>query len=107
MRINIVPMSVNKAWRGGPRYRTNDYKDYEKELFYKLPKMKIPEGKLFLKLEIGTSSKRADLDNFCKVFLDVLSKKYDFNDNRIYGMDLWKEDVEKGKEFIYFNISAL
>jgi Holliday junction resolvase RusA-like endonuclease len=107
-RIKIKPMSVNGAWRGGPRYRTNEYKAYEEELLYMLPKgLKLPSGKLFLRLTVGVSSKASDLDNCVKPFLDILQKKYKFNDKLVYGMDLWKDDVKKGEEYIEFDISAL
>lgn len=101
-------MSVNKAWRGGPRYRTKDYLAYEQELMYMLPKsVKIPVGRLFLRLTVGVSNKASDLDNVVKPFLDILQKKYGFNDKLVYVMDLAKEDTKKGEEFIDFEISAL
>jgi len=37
--IPIKALSVNKAWRGR-RFKTNDYKNFETEMLYKLPEMK-------------------------------------------------------------------
>lgn len=74
-----------------------------------LPKgLKCPSGRLLLQLTIGVSSKAFDLDNCLKPILDILQKKYpNFNDKNIYGMDLWKEIVPKGSEYIDFDISPL
>ena len=105
-KINIKPLSVNNAWQG-KRFKTNLYKSYEQELFYLLPKLKIPEGKLRLKLLFGLSSKAGDLDNPVKPFIDILQKKYLFNDKKIYKLEIEKIDVKKGKEFISFEIMSI
>ena len=105
MKINIKPLSVNKAWKG-KRFKSNMYKVYEIELLYKLPKLNIPKKiKLELNIHVGFSSKGSDLDNVCKPFQDILSKKYGFNDNQIYKLIMTKEIVPKKAEFISFNIS--
>lgn len=105
-KIEIKPISVNDCWRGR-RFKTPEYEVYEKELFYKLKKQKVPTGKIFLRITAGISSKNADLDNIVKPFVDVLQKRLGFNDRQIYGMDLWKEDVKKGQEYIEFEIQDL
>lgn len=102
-RIKIKPLSVNKAFMGR-RFKTQDYKDYEQELFYLLPKLKVQKGKLKLEITAGLSSKNADIDNIAKIFIDVLQVKYDFNDKLIYKLILNKVDVKKGSEFIEFKI---
>ncbi|WBC28420.1 resolvase [Rhodobacteraceae phage LS06-2018-MD05] len=105
MKINIKPLSINDAFLGR-RFKSNKYKMYEFELWYKLPDLKIPKGiKLELKINVGFSSKGSDLDNICKPFQDVISKKYKFNDNQIYRLVMNKEIVKKGSEFIYFELS--
>jgi Holliday junction resolvase RusA-like endonuclease len=101
--IKIKPLSSNRCWQGR-RFKTQDYKDYEEELFYKLPKIKIPEGNLRLEIEVGYSNKVADIDNFAKPFIDILQKKYSFNDNRIYELFIIKTITKKGDEFIAFRI---
>tara|TARA_R110000851_G_scaffold203395_1_gene355229 strand:- start:48 stop:386 length:339 start_codon:yes stop_codon:yes gene_type:complete len=102
-KINIKPLSVNKAWRGR-RFKTKDYTQFEKDLLLLLPKdVKVPEGELSLWITYGFSSKGSDIDNPTKMVIDILSKKYGFNDNRIYHLDLTKEIVKKGNEFIKFD----
>jgi len=100
IEIKIKPLSVNCSYRGR-RFKTQLYKDYEQELFYRLPKMEIPDGNLKIKIVVGYKTKASDIDNVLKPFLDILQKKYHFNDNRIYEINIKKE---VGKEFIKFKI---
>lgn len=104
--IKIKPLSVNRCWQGR-RFKTPDYNDYEKELLYLLPKKLIYPGKLSLYIKIGFSSKASDLDNAMKPILDILQKKYNFDDKRIYKIEASKIDVKKGEEFIDFELSTL
>ena len=100
--IQIKPLSVNKAWQG-KRYKTNIYKSYEWALEGHLPKkIDIPEGKLFIKLTFGFTSAGSDWDNPIKPFVDILQKKYNFDDNRIYGGLVLKEITKN--PFIQFEI---
>jgi len=102
--IRLKALSVNDSWRGR-RFKTQEYKDYEYGLSFLLPTfLKIPKGKLKLEILVGFSSKASDLDNILKPFIDVLQKKYKFNDNRIYKLKIEKEIILKGKEFIKFKI---
>ena len=101
--INIKPLSINQAYRGR-RFKTNEYKAYEEELLWLLPKMKVPKTDLCLEIEVGLSSKLADLDNVAKIFIDCLQKKYSFNDKEIYKIIMEKELVKKGEEYIEFYI---
>src|SRR3990167_10343001 len=98
-KIQIKPLSVNRVWQGR-RFKTPDYKAYEREMILLLPKKKIPQGRLFLRLTVGVSSKNSDIDNPVKPILDILQKKYLFNDKKIYLMEVEKVDVEKEEEFI-------
>ena len=104
--IKIKPLSINECFQGR-RFKTIDYLIYEKTIWWLLPKLKIPKGKLKVYLEFGLSSKPADIDNPVKPMVDILQKKYQFNDKQIYHMDLTKIDVKKGEEFISFLITAL
>jgi Holliday junction resolvase RusA-like endonuclease len=79
----MKPMSVNNAWMGR-RFKTKEYDLYEKSVMFLLPKLEIPEGKLQIDFEFGFSNKLADLDNTLKPFIDILQKKYNFNDRDIY-----------------------
>jgi Holliday junction resolvase RusA-like endonuclease len=102
--IRIKPLSVNEAFQGR-RYKTDKYKEYEQEIWYLLPNSNIPTGKLQLEITAGLSNKNADIDNIAKPFIDILQKKYLFNDSRIYKLILEKEDVKKGKEYIAFKFN--
>ena len=102
--IKIKPMSVNDAWKGR-RFKTDQYKNFEKAVLYMLPRnLLIPEGDLFVFLEWGLSSRGGDFDNPIKPFLDVLQKKYKFNDNQAYQAFIEKKIVKKGSEYIKFEI---
>lgn len=107
-KISIVPLSVNKAWKG-TRYKTDAYKWFEMELLMKLPNIKIPPypRKLKLRLEFGFSSKLSDCSNPLKLVEDILCKKYNFNDRDVFRIEIDKVIVPKGKEYILFNISEI
>jgi len=105
--LQIKPLSVNQAWCG-KRFKTEEYKQYEKDCFTLLPKeIFIPDGKLKLIIQIQLSSKNADIDNILKPFIDILQKKYIFNDKRIYRIEIEKIDVSKGFESIIFKFENL
>lgn len=105
LKIEIKPLSVNQAWKGR-RFKTPEYRKYEKAVFLTLPKMEIPQGKLSVVYEFGFSNKLADWDNPIKPFQDILQKKYGFNDSRIVSATVIKTVVKKGQEYISFDIKA-
>jgi Holliday junction resolvase RusA-like endonuclease len=106
-KINIKPLSVNKAWQG-KRFKTKAYKDYEKELYMLLPAMTIPsKKKISIHLLFAFSNKRSDIDNPIKPFLDVLQKKYFIDDKDIYRLHIEKNDAKKGEDFIQISIDLL
>ena len=107
MRIDIKPMSVNEAWKGR-RFKTDKYKGFENEMLLKLPNIKIDlESKLKIEIVFGFSSSGSDIDNGLKPFLDCIQKKYGINDNKVYELNVKKEVVKKGNEFIEFKIKEL
>lgn len=104
IKLRIKPLSVNKAWQGR-RYKTDDYKAYEKEVLYSLPNnIPIPESKMRIDIKFVFSSRGSDIDNPVKMFLDILQKKYGFNDSVIYDLRIKKDIVKKGSDFIQFSI---
>lgn len=118
MRINIKPLSVNSAWntycnrckqaKTVKRTKTDKYKGFATELSLKLPPLKLEfKGEISICITVGFSSKGSDLDNIAKPLLDVLSRKYGFNDNQIYEMQLKKEIVKKGNEFLDIKINEI
>ena len=102
-KITIKPLSVNDAWQG-KRFKTPEYKKFERDVAFMLPKIQIPDGDLELFLEWGFSSSGSDWDNPIKPFVDILQKKYGFNDNRIQIAHVKKTKVKKGEEYITFEI---
>ena len=107
MKIEIKPFSVNKAWQG-KRFRTDDYKRFQKDMMLLLPPLKLNFKKpLKIDLVFGFSSNASDIDNPVKPLLDILCKKYGFDDRQIVEMNLKKEVVKKNEEFIKLNITDL
>lgn len=107
-RVNIKPLSVNEAWQG-KRFKSKKYQAYELELLYTLPPTDINWDKkpIELTLVVGLSNMQSDIDNVVKPFVDVLQKKYKFNDKYIYRLVVEKKIVVKGAEFIEFYIKTL
>ena len=104
IRINIKPMSLNQAWQGR-RFKTKEYKKYEKESALRLPKkMDIPDGPLEIFFNFGMSNTVADYDNPIKLIQDIISRRYGFNDARIVTGHIKKIKVKKGQEFVEFKI---
>jgi Holliday junction resolvase RusA-like endonuclease len=68
---------------------------------------KLPPPPFRISYEFGFSSKASDIDNPTKQITDILSKRYKFNDNQVYEMNLKKTIVPKGKEFIKWKIEHL
>lgn len=102
--VKIKPLSVNQAWQG-KRFKTPEYKSYIKELSYMLPRIIIPEGDLRLRMTFGFSSAASDWDNPIKPAQDIFQSHYGFNDNRITTGIVKKVKVNKGEEFIEFDIT--
>lgn len=103
IKLNIKPLSVNEVWKG-KRYKTKKYKQYERDVSFQLTKFKLPEPPFLIYFEFGVSSKLADIDNPVKPFMDILQKKYGFDDRDVYEMMLKKVDVKKGNEYIKWHI---
>ena len=106
MKINIKPLSINQCFQGR-RFKTPKYKQYEKELMLLLPILNVPNGLLEVVITFGLSSKLNDIDNGLKPFIDILQKKYLFNDRDIYKLIVEKKIVSKGEEFIECEIKKL
>ncbi len=104
--LNIKPLSVNAAWQGS-RFKTEAYKKYERDVILLLPKMDLPAPPYKIEIHYGFSTKLSDIDNPTKMILDILQKKYLFNDSHVYDLHLKKNIVEKGKEYVKINIETL
>jgi Holliday junction resolvase RusA-like endonuclease len=107
IELKIKPLSVNEAWQG-KRFKTVKYKRFERDVLLMLPKTKeVFSDMIRIDLFFGFSSILSDLDNPIKMTLDILQKKYGFNDRNIFELNVRKCKTEKGKEFISINIENL
>jgi Holliday junction resolvase RusA-like endonuclease len=104
--VHTKPISVNKAWQGR-RYKTDAYKAYETIMLLQLPRIIVPEPPFKLTLVFGFSNKASDFDNPVKPLVDILQKKYGFNDKDIYEAVIHKKIVPKGKEYVCFSLEHL
>mgnify|MGYP007083431757 CR=1 FL=1 len=104
-RVNIKPLSVNNCWQG-KRFKTPAYTAYEKQVLLSLKPMKLPAAPYQLKLKFGFSNKASDIDNPCKPLIDILQKRYKFNDKEVYMLIVEKEVVKKGAEYFEFELTT-
>lgn len=75
MKINLKPLSVNQAWRGGPRYRTDKYDDFIEMIQY----MTMGSERFDVEVEVNykfyiKNYARSDVGNFEKTLSDALVK---------------------------------
>jgi len=105
-KIDIKPLSVNKAWQGR-KFKSKDYKNYIDELMMLLPDDDLPKEPYELIITWGFSSVASDIDNPSKPFIDILAKKYGFNDKKIFRLVIDKQIVKKGEDFICFELKHL
>lgn len=73
--VPVGPLSSNKLWRGGPRYKSKEYLQYEKDLGNTLPNPDAYriEGPVEMRYRFFVKNhKRADTDNFIKGLQDIL-----------------------------------
>lgn len=105
-RIEIKPLSVNEAWQG-KRFKTKKHEKYRDDLALLLPNdIDVPQDNIGLNIVFGIS-KRSDIDNPIKSFLDCLSEYYGFNDSKVVELNVKKDIVKKGKEYIEFEFYKL
>ncbi len=106
-RVEIKPLSVNAAWCGF-RTKTEDYKEYERGVLSMLQeRFSIPAPPYKLSILLGLSTRNGDIDNPVKLFIDILQKKYQFNDKEIYELSVKKIIVPKRKEYCEFKLEHL
>jgi len=107
IQLQVKPLSVNECrqWR---RYKTAKYHSYEQLMLSLLSPLDIAKNKpLFLSINVWFSSKASDLDNVAKPFIDILQKRYWFDDKMIFEISMRKEIVAKWKEYIAFLIERM
>jgi len=106
IRIDQKPLSINEAWQG-KRFKTSKYKRYERDLLLQLPKKITIPKMISIHFHFGFSNKLSDIDNPVKPLLDILQKKYGFNDSQVYELQVTKTITEKGKDFIRIWIDSV
>ena len=107
IHLDVKPMSVNKAWQGR-RFKTPEYKQYENMMLMLMPNKTLEyKGNLKISIIFGFSNSTSDIDNPLKLVLDILQKKYGFNDRSVYELNVLKEIVKKNNEFINIKIEEL
>lgn len=107
IHVAVKPLSVNKCTQGR-KVKSWAYRQYERDVLAQLPRTRIPrKNNLELILEVYYSNKCADLDNCIKPFLDILQKRYAFDDRRVYRIVANKHIVPKGEEGISFHIKEI
>jgi len=82
----VKPLSVNKAWRGGKRFQTEDYKTYKEEIKWLVNAKSTLKGYIEVHLSFGLTEstyKRCDVDNFAKTTLDSLVEAGVIEDDRL------------------------
>ena len=106
IRLDIKPLSVNRAWQG-KRFKSPEYEQYERVALLMLPKITLPEPPYRVYYEYGLSNKLSDYDNPTKPIQDILQKKYKFNDSEIYEAFIRKRIVKKGQEYIRIKLEHI
>lgn len=106
--LSVKPLSVNVAWQW-KRFKTKDYKNYEALMLQMLPSdLRIPNWvPLRVEMVRGFGSMASDITNPTKPLLDILCKKYWFDDKYIFETSEIKRVVGKWNEFISIDISTL
>ncbi|MCP3660172.1 MAG: RusA family crossover junction endodeoxyribonuclease [Bacteroidetes bacterium] len=107
LAFDIKPLSINKAYTGR-RFKTEEYKQYTKDIGYLLltqkKKIKKFNGLLLVKCNWYLKNwKSDDVDNPTKPLLDILTKMNIINDDRFI-MELSLKKIPSSKDFIEIEI---
>lgn len=90
--IELKPLTVNKAWRGGDRYRTKEYLQFEKDFMVLIGRHDMIKGDVEVIVEFYIKNDKAtDVDNLNKTLLDCVVKAGLIEDDRkIRHLDVYK-----------------
>lgn len=83
------------------------YIDYQNELRDEIQGVAWPFGDDQVQFYVvaGFSNRAADIDNVIKPLLDTYQGIFpEFNDNKVYHVELHKTIVSKGREFLYVRV---
>lgn|SRR3990167_6066055 len=79
--LQVKPLSINDAFKGR-RFKSREYEAYEKEVYYLLPNGFV-EGEVIVRFDFYLKNyARVDVDNLCKLLLDIITKKGLIEDDR-------------------------
>ena len=90
-------------------YKTPAYKQYQEHIREYLRGTEWPfkDMPVSFYVEAGLSNRAADIDNVIKPLLDTFQVIYDdFNDNKVYYVELQKKIVPKGDEYIRVRVGT-
>jgi len=91
IKIPLKPLTINKAFQGR-RYKTQEAKQYEKDLWHLTKAQPIIAGEVAISYTFYLKNhKRTDIDNLIKLLQDFLvSRAYIEDDRKIYRMTVEK-----------------
>lgn len=103
-RFNVKALSANKMFYRAKQL-TKEYRQFREYMYEEIPnRTKVwpfkEDDQLTFIVHVGLSSKLADVDNCIKPLLDTFQLLFDFNDKYVYRVEIEKEIVKKGKEYI-------
>lgn len=106
--LDARPLTVNKAYRGGRRFKSSYYTDFEREIIYQLPKNVRIEGEVEIhyRFFLKNSYSNSDTSNFIKVLEDIIVKCDLIEDDR-FVKRLTAEKFRAGKDSIEVDIIKL
>lgn len=93
--------------KGKTTFKSADYLQYQNNIRDELIGTDWPfgSGQVSFNITAGLSNRGADLDNVIKPILDTYQGVYeDFNDNKVYSIELDKRIVKRGGEFLDIRI---
>ena len=89
--------------RGKTTFKTPDYVAYQNEVRDGMMGTEwiFEDSQVAFEITVGLSNRGADIDNIIKPLLDTYQGIFEeFNDNKVYHLDVTKTIVKKGEEFI-------
>ena len=89
--------------------KTREYLDYQQEIADELRGVEwtMADNPCAFYVEAGLSNRAADIDNVIKPLLDTFQSVYkEFNDNKVYYVELQKHIVPKGEEYIRVRVGT-
>ena len=110
-RFKTKPLSANKMFgaRGKRTFKSPEYVAYQNEIRDDLMGTDWPfkTDPVSFIVNAGLSNRGADIDNVIKPIFDTYQGIFEeFNDNKVYYVELHKEIVSKGEEFLRIRVAS-